>query len=121
MKSLNYFLFMLILIAFNSCQSTKIEGTYLCVKNSYEMDSSIVPSNENSDIFNCLFEKLKFSGKSTVIITTKGVDSALGYILDGNYIRIKMDKSDFLLKVLNSDTLKSEGYMNETFVKIKTK
>lgn len=112
---------MLILAAINSCQSARIEGDYLCVKNSNKISSSVVPSNENSDIFNCLYEKLKFVGKSTVIITTNGVDTSLSYILDGNYIRIKMNKSDFLLKVVNTDTLKTEGYMNETFIKIKAR
>ncbi len=62
----------------------------------------------------CIYSTFEFKGKSTVIIQDVFVSS---YVIDGNYIRIKTDKSDLLLRIQDENTLLGEGFATGIFRK----
>ena len=68
---------------------------------------------------NPFYRKLVFKGKSTVVI----VDALLGfsfpssYVVDEDYIRIRTDKSDLLLRIKDNHTLVGEGFAEGVFKK----
>jgi hypothetical protein len=63
----------------------------------------------------CIYSSFEFKGKSTVVISNI---FAYTYVIDENYIRIKTDKSDLLLKITDQNTLTGEGFATGIYVKI---
>lgn len=67
------------------------------------------------------YRKLKFKGKSTVVV----VDAIFGnsyptsYVLDGKYIRISSDQSDLLFEIVDNNTLIGEGFAEGVYRKTK--
>lgn len=82
--------------------SNSLEGTYL--------------SNDN-----LLYKSFTFKGKSTVVIKDDliGFDFVTNYERDGNYIKIKTDKSDLLLEIVTRDSLIGKGFAKGSYVKVK--
>jgi len=93
----------------------------LCEKN---LDKEILSKDsliDDSNVASCLFEKLEFVGESTVIITTQGVEIPASYVIDKNYLRITVNKSDWLLKIEDSKVLTGESKLKGKFRKISKK
>ena len=70
---------------------------------------------------NPFYKSLTFKGKTTVVIKDAilGMDFPTSYERDENYIRIKTDKSDLLLEIVDSKTLVGEGFAEGVFKKKK--
>ncbi len=68
---------------------------------------------------NPFYKSLTFKGKTTVVIKDAilGMDFPTSYERDENYIRIKTDKSDLLLEIVDSKTLVGEGFAEGVFTK----
>lgn len=79
-----------------------LEGTYLSKDNPF-------------------YKSLTFKGQSTVVIKDKifELDYPSSYEKDGDFIRIKTEKSDLLLKIITSDSLVGEGFAKGSFKKVK--
>jgi hypothetical protein len=85
-------------------------------KNEYKISSYL------KGTFTCkggIYAKLVFKGKSTVVIYDGfiGIPFPTSYVIDENYIRIRTDKSDLLLKIKDSKTLEGEGWAKGTYIK----
>ncbi|MGV8096450.1 MAG: hypothetical protein AB2L24_31725 [Mangrovibacterium sp.] len=111
-------LYILIILILHGCLSTRVEGIYTCEKSIDEKISTGKQLQENFDTPDCLCEKIEFIGKSTVIVTTCGINIPTSYVVDGNYVRITMEKSDWLFTIENSHTLTGQINLSGTFRKI---
>jgi len=68
----------------------------------------------------CIYDKLEFKGEGTVVIYSKLMMSAgftTSYVRDGEYIRVTTDKSDLLIKIVDTNTLIGEGFAKGTYKK----
>lgn len=68
----------------------------------------------------CLYDRLEFKGKSTVVVYDGffGFPFPSSYELDEEFIRIRTDKSDLLLEVIDEETLEGDGWARGTFKKV---
>ena len=65
---------------------------------------------------NCIYKSFEFKGNSTCVTTDAifGFQFAGSYVIDQNYVRIKTDKSDLLLK-FKDGILLGEGWSDGTY------
>lgn len=65
------------------------------------------------------YKSINFKSATTVIITDGiiGHEYATSYVIDGEIIRLKTDKSDLLFTVKDSKTLVGEGFAKGTYLK----
>lgn len=65
------------------------------------------------------YRSLTFRGKSTVVIKDAifGMTFSTSYERDENFIRIKTDKSDLLLEIVDGNTLVGEGFAEGNYIK----
>lgn len=68
---------------------------------------------------NAFYRALTFRGKSTVVIKDAifGMTFSTSYERDENFIRIKTDKSDLLLEIVDGNTLVGEGFAEGNYIK----
>lgn len=68
---------------------------------------------------NAFYRALTFRGKSTVVIKDAifGMTFSTSYERDENFIRIKTDKSDLLLEIVDGNTLVGEGFAKGNYIK----
>jgi hypothetical protein len=78
-----------------------LQGTFICKK--------------------CIYAKLEFKGKSTVVIYVGfiGFPFPTSYVIDEEYIRVRTDKSDLLFRIEDSNKLIGEGWAEGTYNKVK--
>lgn len=77
-------------------KSSFLRGTYTCEK--------------------CIYKVIEFKGASTCLVLGF---YATSYVVDENYIRIKTDKGDLLLKIIDENTLEGEGWAEGHYKKVK--
>ena len=104
-----------LLLSWALIKRENLESAYLKISNSFKSKSII---NSLSGKYNCsdkcIYHSFEFKGESTVIIENFFPSS---YVIDKNYIRIKTDKSDLLLKIQDEKTLIGEGFATGTYIK----
>lgn len=117
--------FVSILLCFffiSSCTNNRPTGIYICE----EIKNDTAKSDNNLSAFalkligkngNCLYNQLEFKGDNTVVVSAMGQTFAMDYTIDGDYIKIKTDKSDLLLKIKDSKTLIGEGFAKGLYKK----
>lgn len=64
---------------------------------------------------NCIYRKIEFLGKSTCMILGFFGTS---YVVDDNFIRIKTDKGDLILRIIDKNTLEGEGWASGLYKKM---
>ena len=110
------------------CSDNHPNGTYRCTKqttNGKKASRKRKESNNNiTDLAlsmlgksSCLYDQLEFKGNNTVVITALGQTYSTSYVVDDDYVRIKTDKTDLLLKIKDDQTLIGEGFIAGLFVK----
>ena len=102
-----------------SCKTNSISGIYICDQSNKKADTTNHHGtyDESTIDFTCVIEEYNFKGNSTVLIKMKNGEVVSSYIIDKEFIRIKGDKSDLLLKIKDDNTLVSEGVINGTYHK----
>lgn len=65
---------------------------------------------------NCIYKIIEFKGTSTCLVLGF---YATSYVVDENYIRIRTDKGDLLLKIIDENTLEGEGWAEGYYKKVK--
>jgi hypothetical protein len=111
----------IIFIAVNvmGCNDNHPSGIYVCDKSNKKADTTI--HYKNNDVgyldLTCVCDQIEFKGNSTVVLTLTGKQQyPTSYVVDKEYIRIKTDGPDVLLKMKNNNTLISEaGFMQGTY------
>jgi hypothetical protein len=105
---------------------SKILGCFKCEKVAKKADS-IKKKGDTENLVNfispggCIYESFEFNGESTITIKSSfvpGVEYTSSFVRDGEYIRIKTDKSDLLLRIVDEKTLSGEGFALGTYKKI---
>lgn len=86
----------------------KISGSVISFNNSKYL------SGKYSCVNNCIYQSFEFKGESSVLVD--GIFAA-SFVTDKNYVRIKTDKSDLLLKIQDENTLIGEGFATGTYIK----
>ena len=66
-----------------------------------------------------IYKSFDFKGETSVVITDGiiGLPYATSYVKDGDIIRIKTDKSDLLLTIIDNSTLKGEAFAIGNYIK----
>lgn len=86
-----------------------------------ETQEQSTTSNSLSGLYkskaNGIYSAFEFKGKSTVVITSLGMQFPTEYVRDENFIRVKTDKSDLLLEVKSDLLLVGEGFAEGEYVK----
>lgn len=93
-----------------------ISGCYICEKIKNQEKKEELPNDKLVELVSpggCIYNKIEFKGESTVIVHSSlffAEAFTSSYVRDGEYIRIKTDQSDLLIKVVTQDSLVGEGY-----------
>jgi len=94
------------------CTKVKVSENDSTKKNQLNLIDAVAPGG-------CLYPHFKFHGESTVMIGSFIGDLACSYVRDQDYIRIRTDQSDLLLRIVDSDTLIGEGFAKGIYIRVK--
>lgn len=102
-----------------SCKTNSISGVYVCDQSNKKQDTTIHHDtyDESTIDLTCVISAFDFKGNSTVSIKLKGAEMFSSYVIDKEYIRIKGDKSDILLRIKDANTLVEEGIFHGIYHK----
>ena len=112
MKQVFLSITVLLSIFFLSCKTNHLSGLYVCDQENLQPDTTIQHGAHHEGTLNltCVVTDLEFKGSSTVSIHMKAGQIFSNYTIDDDYVRIRGDKSDIVLKIKDENTLVGEGF-----------
>jgi hypothetical protein len=94
------------------CRSNHLNAVYVCDQSNKKADTTIQHGTYDEAYIDvsCIVIEFDFKGNSTVAIRMVNGQIFSSYIIDKEYVRIKADKSDILLRSQDNNTLVGEGF-----------